>query len=59
MDLDKLLQETPYSLDSRNKELLLTEGLVELTKKHYSSSHNYRKMMDAVGLDYNKIKTYL
>jgi len=58
MNIEKLLQEAPYSLDKESKERVLTQGLVKLTKKHYSSSLNYKKMMDAIGLDYGKIKTY-
>ena len=58
MDLEKLLQEAPYSLDKENKEKILTQRLVSLTQKHYSSSLNYKRMMDAIGLDFKKIQTY-
>lgn len=58
MDIEKLLQEAPYSLSKESKEKLLTQGLIKLTRKHYSSCLYYKKMMDAIGLDYEKIKTY-
>lgn len=53
-----LLQEDPYSLDKDSKEKLLTEGLVELTRKHYVASTHYKRMMDAIGLNIEAIKTY-
>lgn len=58
MNIDKLLQEEPYSLEKKNKEKLLTQGLSELTEKHYSASPHYQKMMDAMGLNISKIKSY-
>ena len=58
MNIDKLLQEEPYSLEKKNKEILLTQGLAELTEKHYSTSPHYQKMMDAMGLNISKIKSY-
>ena len=58
MDIDKLLQEQPYSLNKENKEKVLTRELIKLTQKHYSSSINYQKMMNAIGLDYKKIRSY-
>lgn len=58
MYIEELLKESPYFLDKNSKEKLLTNGLVELTKKHYIGSLLYRKMMDAIGLDLSKINTY-
>ena len=58
MDIEELLNENPYLLDKNSKEKLLTQGLVELTKKHYARSVHYKKMMDAIGLDISKVNTY-
>jgi phenylacetate-coenzyme A ligase PaaK-like adenylate-forming protein len=58
MDINLLLQERPYSLDKDSKNKLLTEGLVELTRKHYDASPNYKRMMDAIGLDLSKVSSY-
>jgi phenylacetate-coenzyme A ligase PaaK-like adenylate-forming protein len=58
MDINLLLQEKPYSLDKASKDKLLTEGLVELTRKHYDASPNYKRMMDAIGLDLSKVSSY-
>jgi len=58
MDINIILQDDPYSLDKARKEKLLTKGLVELTRKHYATSLYYKKMMDSIGLDYEKIQTF-
>lgn len=58
MHIEELLNENPYSLDKVSKEKLLTQGLVELTRKHYAGSVHYKKMMDAIGLDFSKIVSY-
>jgi phenylacetate-coenzyme A ligase PaaK-like adenylate-forming protein len=58
MYIEKLLEESPYFLEKSCKEKLLTSGLIELTKKHYLGSNLYKKMMDAIGLDLSKIKSY-
>jgi|ERR1035437_1106275 phenylacetate-coenzyme A ligase PaaK-like adenylate-forming protein len=58
MDIEELLNENPYLLDKNSKEKLLTQGLVELTRKHYAGSFHYKRMMDAIGLDISKINSY-
>lgn len=58
MDINLLLQEGPYSLDKTSKGRCLTEGLVELTRKHYNASLNYKRMMDSIGLDLSKVSSY-
>jgi phenylacetate-coenzyme A ligase PaaK-like adenylate-forming protein len=58
MDIEELLNKNPYLLDKNSKEKLLTQGLVELTKKHCVRSVHYKKMMDAIGLDISKVNSY-
>jgi phenylacetate-coenzyme A ligase PaaK-like adenylate-forming protein len=58
MNIDDLLNIPPYFLNKNSKEELLTQGLVELTRKHYDGSAYYRKMMDAIGLDFSEIRSF-
>ena len=58
MDIEDLMNINPYLLDKNDKEKLLTQGLVGLTRKHYAGSVHYKQMMDAIGLDFSKIKSY-
>jgi len=58
MDLEDLLQIEPYSLNKEEKKDVLSSELIQLTKFHYQKSEKYKKMMDAIDLDINKIFTY-
>lgn len=58
MDIDKILETAPFSLGRDEKRILLNERLRELTVRHYHSCKEYRKMMDAVGLDINNLPEY-
>jgi phenylacetate-coenzyme A ligase PaaK-like adenylate-forming protein len=58
VSLEELLQIEPYSLNKVEKEKLLTEELKELTKFHCLNSPKYKKMMDAIGLNVDKITSY-
>ncbi len=58
MDYNDILKNSPYSLAAPEKNTLLTERLVELTKHHYERCTPYRGMMDAYGWDPDAINNY-
>lgn len=58
MDINEILEIAPYSLSKEQKYTLLNERLHELTRKHYKHCEQYRKMMDAMGLDMNNLPDY-
>ncbi len=58
MTLEELLEIAPYSLGKEEKHKVLDEYLVNLTKYHYEHSAEYKKMLDATGVNLNKIQHY-
>jgi len=58
MDIEELLLIEPYSLAKDQKAELLTTELKKLTNLHYHNSEKYKRMMDAIGLNIETIKTY-
>lgn len=59
MTLDELLTLKPYSLDQKEKDIILTEMLAELTIHHYQNCIEYRNILDAIGFDpYKGITDY-
>lgn len=58
VNLEGLLLIEPYSLSRVEKENVLTSGLKELTKTHYQKSGKYKRMMDAISLELDKISSY-
>ena len=58
MAFDEIIGIPPYGLTESEKEKLLTDRLMELTKYHYDHCLEYRKMLDAIGFDINKVKSY-
>lgn len=57
-DFNALLEIPPYSLDKSAKTAALTEELKRLTKHHIDACPAYARMMRAIGLDLDKVKTY-
>lgn len=57
-DFNALLEIPPYSLDKLAKTAALTEELKRLTKHHIDACPAYVRMMRALGLDLDKVKTY-
>lgn len=55
---DEILNISPYSLSKLEKEKLLSEKLITLTKIHYEKCDKYKKMLDALGVSPDKIKSY-
>lgn len=58
MDINEILEIAPYSLSKEEKHKLLNERLQELTHKHYEKCPEYRRMMDAAGLDVENFPDY-
>ncbi len=58
MDINEILETAPYSLSREEKHVLLNERLQELTRKHYENCPEYRRMMDAAGLDVDNLPDY-
>lgn len=54
MTIEKIMEISPYSLDKEFKQTLLDDRLGELTKFHYGSCSEYRRMCDALKFDVNK-----
>lgn len=54
----ELLTISPYSLNSTAKTALLTEFLCALTQHHYRHSDAYRKILDAMRIDPERIFDY-
>lgn len=51
MTLDELFQIPPYALASEQKEAALSAILSDLTRHHYEHCPEYRRMLDALGID--------
>ena len=58
MNYEDILQIAPYSLDKEQKNKLLTERLLELTKHHKKNCSEYSQILDSIGFDIDKTKSY-
>ncbi len=58
MDYNEILEISPYSLAKTDKNRLLTERLLELSKHHYDKCAPYRGMMNAQNWDANAVQDY-
>ncbi len=58
MDINDILNIAPYSLDRKEKRVLLNTVLRDLTKHHYTNCSSYKKMLDAIGLDISNLPEY-
>lgn len=58
LEIEKILDIEPYSLTHAEKDRLLNEVMVELTRHHYSSCSSYKKIVDALQLDINNLPHY-
>lgn len=56
--IDEILEKNPFSLDKEEKHRLLNCRLHELTRHHYISCPEYKRMVDAIGLDMNNLPDY-
>lgn len=58
MEINDILSIEPYSLSKEEKHQLLNDRLHELTRHHYVSCPEYKRMMDAMGMDMNHLPDY-
>ena len=58
MTFDDILSIPPYSLAKEEKEKLLTERLVELTKLHQENCSEYKRMLEAIDFDIEEVVSY-
>ena len=58
MTYEDMLTIEPYSLDSKEKESLLTTRLVELTERHAEACPEYADMLRLISYDKNKVRSY-
>lgn len=58
MMFEELLKIPPYSLGAIEKEKLLTERLLELTKLHKNNCSEYNRILNSIGFNETVIKTY-
>lgn len=58
MDFNEILNKPVFSLDEREKSRLLTRRLLELTKLHQEKCPEYKRILEAVGVDADSISDY-
>lgn len=58
MTYEDILNISPFSLDKQEKEELLTERLIELTKIHQENCPEYARILEAINFDVDKVKSY-
>ena len=56
--MDEIINLPPFSLSQPDKEKLLTENLLELTRRHIESCPEYAAMMRGVGFNTEKCSSY-
>lgn len=58
LNYSEMITIPPYSLDKKDKTKFLTENLSELTKHHYISCPEYKKIMDSLSFDINNVNHF-
>ena len=58
MTYEEILEIAPFSMERADKQRLLDERLLALTRYHYAHCEEYRKMLDATGVDVNNVEHY-
>ena len=58
MTFEQLLELNPYSLCKRDKELILTDRLVRLTRMHRDNCLEYRNILECIDFDESEVKSY-
>ncbi len=58
MEFEKILNIPPYSLNRVDKDRLLTDRLMELTRHHQQNCPEYKRMMEAIGLEDDNVSSY-
>lgn len=55
---EKMLEVKPYSLGKEDKEKLLGKRLIHLSRQHYGGCEEYKRMVDAFGVDLGRTVSY-
>lgn len=58
MKFEEILQISPFSLNKKDKEKLLTKRLIELTRLHQEKCPEYAKMLQSISFKEDKVTTY-
>ncbi|MBP3805794.1 MAG: acyl-protein synthetase [Oribacterium sp.] len=58
MTFDDFIEISPFSLNESEKEKMLTERLVDLTRVHQEKCPEYNRILQAIDFDVNSIKSY-
>ena len=58
VSFEDFLNIPPYSLAEKDKEQLLTERLIHLTRLHQEKCPEYGKILHAIGFDINTVGSY-
>ncbi len=58
MTFDEIISIEPFSLAEDEKEKLLTERLLELTKLHQEKCPEYSRILESIHFDADKVKSY-
>lgn len=58
MIFEEIIEISPYSLDKEEKTKVLTNRLLELTESHRENCEEYAHILDVIGYDAKKIKSY-
>ena len=58
INYEEVLKIAPFSLAKEKKEELLTYRLKQLTISHYQNCPEYKRMLDAIGFNPEKISSY-
>lgn len=58
MTFDEILSISPYTLTKKEKEKLLTDRLVKLTKLHRDNCPEYRCILESINFDMEKVKKF-
>ena len=58
MKFEELLNIAPYSLSKADKEKMLTDRLLELTRYHQANCPEYARMLSSISFDADRIASY-
>ena len=58
IDYDQIISIPPFSLEKKEKKQLLTKTLKELTLLHYDKCNEYRKIIDSLSFNPEKVESY-
>ena len=56
--IENILETLPYSLNKEEKHKMLDEYLCELSRFHYDKCDEYKRMLDACGINVNDVRHY-